>query len=120
MKKTDGIFFDLGGTLRLEIKDAAFQNAAKRELHAMIRPDADVGRAAGGERREEHRLAAHPHEVQHSRGQPGALRRPRRGPGALPAGGAGMKAERTSSRFFGVCFCSPNWRNPGGSSIVMN
>ncbi|MBR0082015.1 MAG: HAD family hydrolase [Clostridia bacterium] len=42
MKKTDGIFFDLGGTLRLEIKDAAFQNAAKRELHAMIRPDADV------------------------------------------------------------------------------
>ena len=42
MKQVDGIFIDLGGTLRLEIKDAAYQDAAKRELHAMIRPDSDV------------------------------------------------------------------------------
>lgn len=42
MKLSDGIFFDLGGTLRLEIKDKAYQDAAKKELHAMIRPDCDV------------------------------------------------------------------------------
>ena len=42
MKLVKGIFFDLGGTLRLEIKDKAFQNAAKNELHALISPDCDV------------------------------------------------------------------------------
>ncbi|MBR0425128.1 MAG: HAD family hydrolase [Clostridia bacterium] len=42
MRKADGIFFDLGGTLRLEIKDAAYQDAAKRELHALLHPDTDV------------------------------------------------------------------------------
>ena len=42
MKQADGIFFDLGGTLRLEVKDAAFQDAAKKQLHEMIHPDADV------------------------------------------------------------------------------
>ncbi len=42
MHLSDGIFIDLGGTLRLEIKDAAFQDAAKRELHALVAPDIDV------------------------------------------------------------------------------
>ena len=42
MRPSDAIFFDLGGTLRLEIKDAVFQDEAKRALHAMIRPEADV------------------------------------------------------------------------------
>lgn len=42
MKRADGIFFDLGGTLRLEIKDAAYQDAAKRELHALVQPDMET------------------------------------------------------------------------------
>lgn len=42
MKLVNGIFFDLGGTLRLEVKDKAFQNVAKNELHALINPDCDV------------------------------------------------------------------------------
>lgn len=42
MKLADGIFFDLGGTLRLEIKDAVYQDEAKRALHALVRPEEDV------------------------------------------------------------------------------
>ena len=42
MKAVDGIFIDLGGTLRLEIKDAAYQNAAKAALHDLAKPDMDV------------------------------------------------------------------------------
>lgn len=42
MKAVDGIFIDLGGTLRLEVKDAAYQNAAKAALHELAKPDLDV------------------------------------------------------------------------------
>ena len=35
MRLSDGIFFDLGGTLLLEIKDIPFQDAAKKELHLL-------------------------------------------------------------------------------------
>ena len=42
MRQVDGIFFDLGGTMRLEVKDAVYQDAAKRELHERIQPDMDV------------------------------------------------------------------------------
>ncbi len=42
MKAVDGIFLDLGGTLRLEVKDAAYQNAAKAALHELAKPDLDV------------------------------------------------------------------------------
>lgn len=42
MKAVDGIFLDLGGTLRLEVKDAAYQNAAKAALHELAKPDMDV------------------------------------------------------------------------------
>lgn len=41
MRQVDGIFFDLGGTLLWEIKDASFQDAAKKELHALVRPNSD-------------------------------------------------------------------------------
>lgn len=39
VKRADGIFFDLGGTLRQSRRDTAFQNAAKRELHALVQPE---------------------------------------------------------------------------------
>lgn len=42
MKAVDGIFLDLGGTLRLEVKDVAYQNAAKAALHELAKPDLDV------------------------------------------------------------------------------
>lgn len=42
MKMADGIFFDLGGTLLLEVKDVPFQDAAKKDLHALVQPDMDV------------------------------------------------------------------------------
>lgn len=42
MRKADGIFFDLGGTLRIEIKDTVYQDEAKRELHRLLHPNADV------------------------------------------------------------------------------
>ena len=39
MKKADGLFFDLGGTLLLEIKDASYQNGAKKDLYNLIQPE---------------------------------------------------------------------------------
>ena len=41
MKKADGLFFDLGGTLLLEIKDAAYQDLAKKSLYNLVQPDSD-------------------------------------------------------------------------------
>ncbi len=41
MKKADGLFFDLGGTLLLEIKDASYQDQAKKSLYDLVQPDSD-------------------------------------------------------------------------------
>ena len=41
MKKADGLFFDLGGTLLLEIKDASYQDSAKKDLYDLVQPESD-------------------------------------------------------------------------------
>ena len=41
MKKADGLFFDLGGTLLLEIKDEPYQEKAKKELYDLIQPESE-------------------------------------------------------------------------------
>ena len=41
MKKADGLFFDLGGTLLLEIKDASYQDGAKKALYDLVQPESD-------------------------------------------------------------------------------